>query len=47
MDDVVLVAVVDALEHLLHEDSGISLSEFSSLKDLIEKLSSLANPIQK
>ena len=45
MDDVVLMAVVDALENLLHEDGTVALRELASLKDLVEKLTSLANPI--
>jgi len=47
VNDVVLMAVVDALEDLLHEDSSIALREFSSLKDLIEQLSSLADSIRQ
>ena len=47
MDDVLGVAVVDAGENLLHEDSGVTLSELSSGKDLVEKLSTLADPMEK
>ena len=47
MNDVVLVTVVDALEDLLHEDSSITLREFTSLEDLIEEFSTLANSIKK
>ncbi len=43
VDNVVLVAVVDALEHLLHEDSTVTLREFTSLEDLVEELTSLAD----
>ena len=43
MDDIVLMAVVDALENLLHKDSTITLGELSSLEDLIEQFSSLAD----
>ncbi len=43
MNDVIGVAVVDALEDLLHEDSGVLLGELSSCDDLIEQLTSLAN----
>ena len=46
MNDVVLVTVVDALEDLLHKDSGVALSEFSSLEDLVEEFSSLADSIK-
>lgn len=45
MDDVVAVTVVDTLENLLHEDGGVLLRELASLDDLIEELSSLADPI--
>lgn len=45
MDDVVGVTVVDTLENLLHEDGGVLLRELASLDDLIEELSSLADPI--
>ena len=44
MDNVVLMAVVDALEYLLHEDGSITLREFASLENLIEKFTSLADP---
>ena len=43
MHDVVLMAVVDAGENLLHEDGGITLAEFSAVKDLVEELTTLAN----
>ena len=43
VDDIVLMAVVDALENLLHKDSTITLGELSSLEDLIEQFSSLAD----
>ena len=45
--DVVGVAVVDTLEDLLHEDRGILLSELASGDNLVEKLSTLTNPIKK
>lgn len=47
VDDIVLMAVVDALEHLFHEDSSVTLRESSSLEDLVEKLTSLADPAGK
>jgi len=43
VDNVVLMAVVDALEYLLHEDGSITLREFASLENLIEKFTSLAD----
>lgn len=45
MNDVVGVAVVHALENLLHEDSGVLLSELASSDDLVEELTTLADPI--
>ena len=45
MDNVHGVAVVDAREHLLHQDSCVSFCELASGYDLVEKLSSFANPI--
>ena len=47
MDDVILVAVVDAREHLLHEHSGVLLAEFAALENLVEKLTALADPDSK
>ena len=47
MDDVGLVAVVDAREHLLHEDGSVTLGEFSALQDFIEELSTLADSVLK
>jgi len=44
---VVGVAVVDALEDLLHENGGVFLCELSSRNDFIEELTSLANSIPK
>ena len=43
MDDVGLVAVVDAGEDLLHENSGISLAEFAALENFVEELATLAD----
>ena len=43
MDDVGLVAVVDARENLLHKDSSVTLAELSALQDLIEELTTLAD----
>jgi hypothetical protein len=45
MDDVGLMAVVDAGEHLLHQNSCVALRELATLQDLIEKLATLADPI--
>jgi hypothetical protein len=44
VDNVVLVAIVDARQNLLHKDGGILLCELSSGDDLVEKLSSFADP---
>ena len=44
MNDVVLVAVVDARENLFHKDSAISLGEFAALENLVEKFTTLADP---
>jgi hypothetical protein len=44
MYDVVRVAIVDALEDLLHENRGIFLGEFASCDDLVKELSTLAYP---
>ena len=43
VDDVGLVAVVDAGEHLLHEDGTVSLAELAALQDLVEELSTFAD----
>jgi hypothetical protein len=45
VNDVIGVTVVDALKDLFHEDGGILLRKLSSCNDLIEQLTSLANPI--
>ena len=45
MDNIGLMTVVDAREHLLHEDGTVALSELAALKDLIEELTTLANSI--
>jgi hypothetical protein len=42
MNDMVLVTVVDAREHLFHENSCIFLSELASSDDLIEELTTFA-----
>jgi hypothetical protein len=47
VDNVVLVAIVDTRKNLLHENSGILLCELSSRDDLIEKLSTFADPISR
>jgi len=47
MHDVVLMAVVDAGEDLLHENGGVALAEFSTVKDLVEELTTLADSTKK
>jgi len=47
MNDVVLMAVVDAGEDLLHKNGSVSLRKLSSLQDLVEELSSFADSTQK
>jgi len=39
------MTVVDAGEHLLHEDGTVSFRKFAALQDLIEKLTSFADSI--
>ena len=46
MDNVGLMAVVDAGENLLHEHSSVALTELSTLQDLVEKLATFADPRQ-
>ena len=41
--NVVLMAVIDAREDLLHKHSAVSLGELASLQDLVEELSSFAD----
>jgi len=43
MDNVVLVAVVDARENLLDKQGSITFAKLSSLEDLIKKLATLAD----
>ena len=45
VNNVSLMAVVDAGENLLHENCAISLSEFTTLKDFIEEFTTLADSI--
>ena len=47
MDDVDLVAVVDAREDLLHEDRGVTLRELTLGKDFVEELTTLANSAEE
>ncbi len=47
MDNIGLVAVVDARKHLLHEHSGVTLREFSTSQDFVEQLTALADPTAK
>ena len=44
MDDVSLMAVVDARENLLHQNGCVALAELSTLKDLVEQFATLADP---
>jgi hypothetical protein len=44
MDNVVCVTVVDTLQNLLHQNSGVFLSEFSPGDNFIEEFTTLANP---
>ena len=44
VNDVVLVAVVDAGKDLLHQNGSVSFGELSTLEDLVEQLSSFADP---
>ena len=37
------MAIVDAGEDLLHEDSAVSLAELATLEDLVEELTALAD----
>jgi hypothetical protein len=46
MHNIVFVAVVNAGQNLFHEDCGILLGEFASGNDLIEELTSFADPIE-
>jgi hypothetical protein len=43
VNDVVLMAVVDAGKDLLHQDRTVSLGKLAALQDLVEELSSLAD----
>ena len=45
VDNVLGVAVVDTLENLLHEHGGVLLGELASGDDLVEELSTLADPV--
>ena len=44
MDDVGLMAIVDAGKDLLHENGTVTLAEFTTLQNLIEELTALADP---
>ena len=44
VNDVVLMAVVDARENLLHQNSTISFGEFATLQNFIEELTTFADP---
>lgn len=43
MDDIGLMAIVDAGKDLLHEDCTITLSEFATLENFIKKFATLAD----
>lgn len=45
VDDVVTVAIIDALENLFHENSGIFLSELAPCNDFVEQFATLADSI--
>ena len=45
MDDVVLVAVVDALEELLHQHGCVFLNKSASLDDLVVELAAFGNAL--
>ena len=47
MHNVSLVAVVDAGEDLFHEDGTVALAELATLQNLIEELTTLADPKKK
>ena len=47
MHNVCLMAVVDAREHLLHQDGAVTLAELTALQDFVEQLTSLADPTKK
>lgn len=44
MDDVVLMAVVDALQNLLHQHRRVALAEFTPLQNFVKELTALADP---
>ena len=46
VDNILRVAVVDALDDLFHEHGGVFLGELPSGDDLIEELSTLADSAQ-
>ena len=43
MDNVGLMAIVDAGEDLLHENGTVTFAEFATLQNLIEELTTLAD----
>ena len=47
VDDVVIVAVVDAGENLLQQDGSVPLGEFAALQNLVEQFTSLADSKSK
>ena len=44
MDNVGLMAIVDAGEDLLHENGTVTFAKFATLQNLIEELTTLADP---
>ena len=46
MDNVGLVAVVDAGEDLLHEDGAVAFVKLAALEDFVEELTALTDPIK-
>ena len=47
MNDIGLVAVVDARKHLFHEHGGVTLGEFTTSQDFVEQLTTFADPTAK
>jgi hypothetical protein len=46
VNNVILVAIVDARKDLFHKNGSIFFSEFSSGNDFIEQLTSFTDPIE-
>lgn len=43
MDNICLMAVVDAGEDLFHKNGAVAFAKFAALEDLIEELATLAD----